>query len=467
MIQPIILSGGSGTRLWPLSRTLHPKQFMSLVNELSLFQDTILRLPKNISDPLVICNEDHRFLAAEQLRQINKNSLGIILEPIAKNTAPAVALAAINALKNGEDPILLILSADHLIQDENGFHKSIEIGNRLAIDNKLVTFGVKPSSPETGYGYIEAIQSNLNEYYSIKSFTEKPNAIEAQKYIEQENYYWNSGIFMFKASVYIQELEKFEPDIVYHCKESLFNSQKDQDFIRLDNEAFSQSPDKSIDYAVMENTKKGVIVPLGSEWSDVGAWSSLFEALPKDTDGNVTNGDFYLEDVESSYINSPNRLVVAMGVSNLIIVDTKDTVLIMDQKYSQNIKNIVKKLKKENRTEIDSHRLVYRPWGHYDSIDFDKHFQVKRITVNPGAKLSLQKHQFRSEHWVVIKGIAKITCGSKIFELKENQSTYIPRGQLHRLENSTEDILEIIEIQTGSYFGEDDIIRVIDEYKRN
>ena len=467
MIQPIILSGGSGTRLWPLSRTLHPKQFMSLVNESSLFQDTILRLPKNIADPFVVCNEDHRFLAAEQLRQIQKKSLGIILEPIGKNTAPAVALAAIKALSNNEDPILLVLSADHLIQDENEFHKSIEIGTKLAIDEKLVTFGVNPSSPETGYGYIEAIQSNLNEYYSIKSFTEKPSAIEAKKYIEQGNYYWNSGIFMFKASVYIQELEKFEPEILHYCKKSLLINLKDQDFIRLDKKAFLKCPNKSIDYAVMENTKKGVIVPLGTKWSDIGAWSSLFDVLPKDTNGNVTNGDFCLEDVKNSYINSPNRLVVAMGVSNLIVVDTKDTVLIMDQKYSQNIKEIVRKLKEKKRTEVENHRQVFRPWGYYDSIDSGKNFQVKRISVNPGAKLSLQKHKYRSEHWVVVKGVATITCGTEVFELNENQSTYIPQGQIHRLENSTRDILEIIEIQTGSYLGEDDIKRIEDIYKRD
>ena len=467
MIQPIILSGGSGTRLWPLSRTLHPKQFMSLVNETSLFQDTILRLPKNIADPLIICNEDHRFLAAEQLRQIQKKSLSIILEPIGKNTAPAVALAAIKAINNNEDPILLILSADHLIQDNDDFHKSIEIGKELAMDGKLVTFGVSPTSPETGYGYIEAKKSNSQKHYKIKSFTEKPSSIKAKEYIKKGGYYWNSGIFMLKASVYLDELGKFEPEILSCCNKSLLSSPQDHDFIRLDSSEFSKCPEKSIDYAVMEKTNNGVIVPLDAKWSDIGAWSSLFEALPKDHDGNVTNGDFCLEDVKNSYINSPNRLVVVLGVSNLIVVDTKDTVLILDQKYSQNIKNIVTKLKLEKRTEIDNHRQVYRPWGFYDSIDSGENFQVKRISVNPSAKLSLQKHKFRSEHWVVVKGVAKITCGSKTFELNENESTYIPQGQVHRLENPTDQALEIIEIQTGSYLGEDDIERIEDDYKRD
>tara|TARA_B110000008_G_scaffold277145_1_gene317809 strand:- start:743 stop:2146 length:1404 start_codon:yes stop_codon:yes gene_type:complete len=467
MILPVILSGGSGSRLWPLSRKNHPKQFMSLVNETSLFQDTILRLPKNSNEPLIICNEEHRFLVAEQLRQIDKNTCGIILEPIGKNTAPAVTLAAIDCINKNIDPTLLVMSSDHLIEDISLFHESIAIGSKLARQEKLVTFGVVPTKPETGYGYIEAVELNTQNHFKIKTFTEKPSIANAKKYIDKGNYFWNSGIFMFKASTFLKELEKFEPEILSCCKKSLSSYSIDYDFIRLDKLEFLKCKEKSIDYAVMENTSKGVIVPLGSLWSDIGAWSSLYEALPKDETGNVASGDVCLEDVQKSYINSTDRLIVAMGVSDLIVIDTKDTVLIMNQNYSQNIKDIVQRFKKENRSEVDSHRQVFRPWGYYDSVDSGINFQVKRISVNPGAKLSLQKHKFRSEHWIVVKGIAKITCGSEEFKLNENESTYIPKGQLHRLENPTNKVLEIIEIQTGSYLGEDDIIRLEDDYNRN
>jgi mannose-1-phosphate guanylyltransferase len=467
MIQPIILAGGSGTRLWPLSRTLHPKQFMSLVNETTLFQEAILRLPVDIADPIIICNEDHRFLAAEQLREIQKKTCGIILEPIGKNTAPAVALAAIKSINNNKDPILLVLSADHLIKNYEAFHKSILIGEELASDDKLVTFGINPTSPETGYGYIEVEELDKKPYYSIKSFTEKPDSIVAKKYIKSNSYLWNSGIFMFKASEYLSSLEKFEPEILICCEKSLTPNSMDFDFIRLDSNEFNQCPDKSIDYAVMEKTENGVVVPLDADWTDIGSWESLYETLQKDQNGNVKYGDFSIENVTNSYINSPHRLVVAMGLSNLIIVDTKDTLLIIDKKYSQKIKNIVKNLKDNNRTEVINHRKVFRPWGYFDLIESGENFQVKRILVNPGAKLSLQKHQYRSEHWVVVKGLARITCGTKIFELKENQSTYIAQGETHRLENQSANTLEIIEIQTGSYLGEDDIIRLEDDYKRD
>lgn len=467
MIVPIILSGGSGTRLWPLSRKLHPKQFIDLVNDTTLFQDTILRLPKDAANPLIICNEEHRFLAAEQLRQINKESNGIILEPIGKNTAPAIALAALKFVNNGEDPLLLVLSADHLIQNINTFHQSIKIAEKLAEKDKLVTFGIVPDKAETGYGYIKANIDNTADYYKIQSFTEKPNQEDAQKYLDSGNYLWNSGMFMFKASVYLQELEKFEPEILSSCKKSCQTEYKDKDFIRLNNDEFYQCPEQSVDYAVMEYTKDGVVVPLDANWSDIGSWNALWDAKNKDKDGNVSEGDVILDGVKNTYTYSSNRLVSVIGVSDLVIVDTQDALLVADKKYSQNIKNIVNQLKKNNRPEADNHRKVFRPWGYYDSIDADDGFQVKRILVNPGAKLSLQKHEHRAEHWVVVKGVAKVTCGEKTFSLKENQSTYIPKGEVHRLENQEGIDLEIIEIQTGDYLGEDDIIRLEDDYQRN
>jgi len=467
MIVPIILSGGSGTRLWPLSRKLHPKQFIDLVNDTTLFQDTILRLPKDTDNPLIICNEEHRFLAAEQLRQIDKESNGIILEPIGKNTAPAIALAALKFINNGEDPLLLVLSADHLIKNIDAFHQSIEVAEKLAENDKLVTFGIVPNKAETGYGYIKANIDNTADYYKIQSFTEKPNEENAKKYLDSGNYLWNSGMFMFKASIYLQELEKFEPEILASCKKSCQTEYKDKDFIRLNNDEFFQCPEQSVDYAVMEHTKDGVVVPLDANWSDIGSWDALWDAKNKDKNGNVSEGDVILDGTKNTYAYSSNRLVSVIGVSDLVIVDTNDALLVTDKNYSQNIKNVVNQLKQDSRTEADNHRKVFRPWGYYDSIDADNGFQVKRILVNPGAKLSLQKHEHRAEHWVVVKGVAKVTCGDKTFSLNENQSTYIPKGEVHRLENTEKIDLEIIEIQTGDYLGEDDIIRLEDDYQRN
>jgi len=467
MIVPIILSGGSGTRLWPLSRKLHPKQFIDLVNDTTLFQDTILRLPKDTDNPLIICNEEHRFLAAEQLRQIDKESNGIILEPIGKNTAPAIALAALKFINNGEDPLLLVLSADHLIKNIDAFHQSIEVAEKLAENDKLVTFGIVPNKAETGYGYIKANIDNTADYYKIQSFTEKPNEENAKKYLDSGNYLWNSGMFMFKASIYLQELEKFEPEILASCKKSCQTEYKDKDFIRLNNDEFFQCPEQSVDYAVMEHTKDGVVVPLDANWSDIGSWDALWDAKNKDKNGNVSEGDVILDGAKNTYAYSSNRLVSVIGVSDLVIVDTNDALLVTDKNYSQNIKNVVNQLKQDSRTEADNHRKVFRPWGYYDSIDADNGFQVKRILVNPGAKLSLQKHEHRAEHWVVVKGVAKVTYGDETFSLNENQSTYIPKGEVHRLENTEKIDLEIIEIQTGDYLGEDDIIRLEDDYQRN
>jgi mannose-1-phosphate guanylyltransferase len=466
MITPIIISGGSGTRLWPLSRKLQPKQFISLGNDKTLFQDTILRLPKEAKDPIIICNEDHRFLAAEQLREINKLSTGIILEPIGKNTAPAIALAALKLHSSSADPILLVLPADHMIEDIDSFHKAIKIAKTLAIQNKLVTFGVLPNKAETGYGYIEAEMDLNSKFYKIKSFKEKPNQANADKYFKSGKYLWNSGMFMFKSSVYLQELEKFAPEILNCCRHSLKDKRQDLDFIRLANEEFFKCPELSIDYAVMEHTKNSVVVPLDANWNDVGSWESLMSSKLKDTQGNVVEGDVILDNVENTFAYSSNRLISAVGVSELIIVDTNDALLVTSTKYSQNIKNIVAKLKDQNRPEAINHRKVFRPWGYYDSLDVGEGFQVKRICIKPGEKISLQKHKYRSEHWVVISGVAKITCGKKTYNLDKNQSTYIPKGEVHRLENEGTIPLEIIEIQTGNYLGEDDITRLEDDYHR-
>jgi len=477
MIVPVILSGGSGSRLWPLSRSQYPKQFIDLINETTLFQDTILRLPNNLRDPLIVCNEEHRFLAAEQLRQIEKKTCGIILEPIGKNTAPAIALAALELSKNLDDPILLVLSADHYIENKSAFHNAIKAAKSHALDGKLVTFGIEPTAPETGYGYIQVKPQNDSLAMDVLSFKEKPSAELAEKYLSENNqhkregehlvWYWNSGMFMFKASSYLSELEKFEPIIFSACqKSSPTKENKDFDFIRLKSDEFENCPIKSIDYAVMEHTKNSIVMPLNAGWSDIGSWSSLFEAKTKDEFGNIIEGDVILDNVSHTYASGSNRLISAIGISNLIIIDTQDALLVANKDQSQKIKEIVEKLKKQSRSEIDNHRKVYRPWGYFDSIDYGNGFQVKRILVNPNAKLSLQKHKFRSEHWVVIKGTALVTCDSKVFELEENQSTYIPNNSVHRLENQKNTPLELIEIQTGSYLGEDDIVRFDDKYGR-
>ena len=467
MIIPIILAGGSGTRLWPLSRKTHPKQFISLLNETSLFQDTLTRLPKEALDPIVICNEDHRFLVAEQAREINVTLNSIILEPIGRNTAPAIALAAIKVLNDFENPILIVLAADHKIENKSAFHDAIKIAHKLAENNKLVTFGIIPQSAETGYCYIEIEKKDKAEYFDIKSFVEKPNKKNAINFLNSGNYLWNSGMFMFNASVYLSELNKFEPEILTSCKKSLSNEFKDLEFIRIDKKEFCKSPNQSIDYAVMEKTNKAKVVPLDAGWSDVGSWDALMDSKIKDSLGNVVEGDVTLDQVKNSYLYSANRLVAASNIADLIVIDTQDALLVTTRDNSLSIKNIVKKLKKNKRTEIENHRKVYKPWGYYDSIDTGHNFQVKRILVNPGAKLSLQKHLHRSEHWVVVSGVAKITCGKKIYNLEKNQSTYIPKGEIHRLENIENYPLEIIEVQTGNYLGEDDIIRLKDDYQRN
>ena len=467
MIIPVILSGGSGTRLWPLSRKLHPKQFIELMGKTTLFQEAVLRLPESIENPLIICNEEHRFLAAEQLRKINKEPKNIILEPVGRNTAPAIALAALKSIKESEDAILLVLSADHLIQDMDKFHQAIALATKQAEQNKLVTFGIAPNKIETGYGYIKANISKNKNYYDIDEFVEKPDYKTAKKYVDSGGYFWNSGMFMFKASVYLSELEKYEPEILSACQKSCQTEFYDLDFIRLNEQEFLKCPSQSIDYAVMEKTKNASMVILDANWSDVGSWTALWDSQVKDNNDNLVVGDVILDKVSDTYVHSTsNRLVSVIGLSDLIVVDTQDAVLVTNKEHAQDVKNIVEKIKKSGRLESDQHRKIFRPWGYYDSIDRGEGFQVKRILVNPGQKLSLQKHNHRSEHWVVVKGKAQVTCGEKTFQLIENQSTYISLGKVHRLENIEDTPLEIIEIQTGSYLGEDDIIRIDDDYER-
>ena len=467
MIIPVILAGGSGTRLWPLSRKLHPKQFIELIGETTLFQEAVLRLPKSIGDPLVICNEEHRFLAAEQLRQINRSASSIILEPIGKNTAPAIALAALKSIKTNENVILLVLSADILIQDVDKFHHAIEFAKKQAEQNKLVTFGITPNKVESRYGYIRVNTLQDENYFNINKFVEKPDYETAQRYVGSGDYYWNSGMFMFKASVYLDELDKYEPEIISACRRSYQTEFHDLDFIRLNKDEFLRCPSQSIDYAVMEKTKDAVMVELDASWNDVGSWSALWDSQPKDVNNNLISGDVILNEVNNSYVHSAsNRLVSAIGVSNLVIVDTQDAILVADKSQDQLVKNIVQKLKNSKRSECDHHRTVFRPWGHYDSIVIEDNFIVKRILINPSSRLSLQKHQYRAEHWVFVKGHAKVTCDDKVFKLEENQSIYIPLGAVHRLENVGNIPLEVIEIQTGEHLNEDDIIRLEDDYKR-
>lgn len=469
MIIPVILSGGSGTRLWPLSRALRPKQLLCMVSNHTMIQDTITRLSgiTDLSDPIIVCNEEHRFTIAEQMREIDINPSAIILEPFGKNTAPAVAIAALQSQKEAKDPVLLILPADHVIGDVAAFHSVVETGYQAALDGKLVTFGIVPNAPETGYGYIKAgSKQNDEQVFCVDKFVEKPDAETAKSYINDGSYYWNSGMFMVRASTYLQELKSHNSEMFECSKESLISATIDMDFIRLDSNVFEKCPADSIDYAVMEKTSSASVIPVDMEWNDIGSWSALWEVGVSDENGNVIHGDVVLEDTNDSYIHADSRLVTAVGLSDHVIVETADAVLVTHRNKTQNVKNIVERLKKENRDEAIMHNKTYRPWGAYECIDQDSRFQVKRITVNVGASLSLQLHHHRSEHWIVVQGTARVTCGDKVFLMSENESTYIPLGVKHRLENSGKIPLEIIEVQTGSYLGEDDIVRFDDVYGR-
>ncbi len=473
MIIPVILAGGSGTRLWPYSRELYPKQLLPLVDRNTMIQNTVLRLSglEGLNRPIVVCNENHRFLVAEQLREAGVRPERIVLEPVGRNTAPAVAVAALCASKIDPEALLLVLPADHHIADEKSFQEAIRTGARLAFERHLVTFGILPTAPETGYGYIEEgdeifSAGNNRQALKISRFVEKPDRETAQRYVQSGKYVWNSGIFMFKASRVLEELERFVPEIVTACRDAFEAGKSDFDFYRLDVDAFQSCPSDSIDYAVMEKTDSGAIIPLDAGWSDLGSWDALWSIHPKDENQNVAVGDTLLEDVKSSYIRATSRLVAAIGVENHVIVETPDAVLISTWDRAQDVKLLVQRIKSTQREEALTHRTVYRPWGSYECINSASRFQVKLITVKPGAKLSLQKHHHRAEHWVVVHGTALVTKGEEQILLKEDESTYIPLGVSHRLENPGKIPLEIIEVQSGSYLGEDDIVRFDDIYGR-
>ncbi|NOZ53503.1 MAG: mannose-1-phosphate guanylyltransferase/mannose-6-phosphate isomerase [Gammaproteobacteria bacterium] len=492
IIQPVILSGGSGTRLWPLSRELYPKQLLPLVNNHTLLQETLLRVytEKNRSGaftnkPIIVCNNEHRFLVAEQLRQVDIHESQIILEPVGRNTAPALTLAA---LYSEDDPVLLVMPADHVISNHEVLESAIETGYQLAQQAALVTFGIVPHQPEVSYGYIrrgealgnsEFLESG-NQPYALAGFVEKPDLPTATEYVSSGNYLWNSGMFMMKASTWLKEMEKYRPDILQACQQAYEGGKKDLDFYRVDEAAFTQCPSDSIDYAVMErstteavslvekhNAVFGVVVPLDAGWSDVGAWSALWEVGQQDDDGNVLKGDVKAYNTKNSFMHAEHRFVAGVGIEDLVVVETADAVLVANKAQAQDVKQIVEWLKEQQRDERLVHRQVFRPWGSYEGVVAGERFQVKRIIVNPGASLSLQMHHHRAEHWIVVKGTAKVTCGTDITLLSENESTYIPLGTKHRLENPGRVPLEIIEVQSGSYLGEDDIVRFEDDYGRS
>lgn len=475
MIFPVILAGGSGTRLWPLSRELYPKQLLGLVSEDTMLQETVSRLKdfEGMSGPLVICNENHRFMVAEQLRHIDSNPASIILEPVGRNTAPALAVAALKTLGEGEDPLLLVLPADHFIRDVPAFHQALRTGVHFAEKGRLITFGIVPEAPETGYGYIQkgktlspsgSDRETLSEAVAIAQFVEKPNAETAEEYLRSGDYCWNSGMFLFKASAVLAELERFVPDIVAASRQALEKGRADLDFFRLDRASFEASPSDSIDYAVMEKTDRGGMVPFQAGWNDLGSWEALWQVGEKDEFDNVVHGDVLLHDVHDSYLQARTRLLAAVGLENHIVVETADAVLISPRNKVQDVKILVNKLKAAKREETVSHKTVYSPWGSTETLVKSERFQVKRVTVKPGAVLSLQQHFNRSEHWIVLQGTAQVTRGEEEILLEEDRSTFIPPGMVHRLKNPGKIPLEIIEVRSGSYLGEDDIVRLEELY---
>ncbi|MFW5730553.1 MAG: mannose-1-phosphate guanylyltransferase/mannose-6-phosphate isomerase [Desulfonatronovibrionaceae bacterium] len=468
MIVPVIMAGGSGTRLWPMSRQLYPKQYQSFGRDRSLLQETVDRLQGlDCRDLILVCHESQRFLAAEQLREADMMNPDIILEPEPRNTAPAIALAAIQALNLDPDPVLLVLAADHYIQDVPAFHQGIARGLELSRQNRLVTFGIVPTSAETGYGYIRAGREIPGAGHQVAAFVEKPDPETARTYVQKGGYFWNSGMFMFRAKQYLDQLEKFSPKILECCRTAMSRAVRDLDFTRVDRETFVSCPSDSIDYAVMEKTDQAAMVPLDAGWCDVGSWSALWEVSSRDEQGNALSGDVIVMDTADSLILSESRLVAALGVKDLVVVETKDVVLVAGREKAQHIKSLVNELKKNNREEHITHREVFRPWGSYDSVESGNRYQVKRIKVKPGAKLSVQMHHHRAEHWIVVSGTARVTNGQESFLVTENQSTYIPVGQNHSLENPGKIPLELIEVQSGSYLGEDDIVRIKDRYGRS
>jgi mannose-1-phosphate guanylyltransferase/mannose-6-phosphate isomerase len=471
MIQPVIMAGGSGSRLWPLSRGLYPKQFLALHGEQSMLQQTINRLDSvEHTAPIVICNEEHRFLAAEQLRALKNHNVqthdGLILEPFGRNTAPATALAALKATKQGEDPILLVLAADHVIDDKEAFSIAIKEASLLAEQGKVVTFGIVATHPETGYGYIQK-----GEGSNVAHFVEKPNLETAEELVSSGNYYWNSGMFMVKSSIYLEALKLYAPEMLTACQVSMESATLDLDFLRPDADAFAKCPEDSIDYAVMvplteKQPGSVAVVPLNAGWSDVGSFSTLYDISDKDVDNNVISGDVLTYDSHNNLIRSDYKMIATVGVEDLVVISTKDAVLVASKNKVQDVKHIVNQLKADNRTEHKLAREVFRPWGKYDSIDMGDRFQVKRITVNPGEKVSVQMHHHRAEHWIVVKGTALITINGEGKLYSENEAAYIPIAATHCMENPGKIDLEIIEVQTGGYLGEDDIVRFEDAYGR-
>jgi len=464
---PVILSGGSGTRLWPLSRESHPKQFLPLLGEHSLLQMTWLRLRglPGADAPLVVANEEHRFMVAEQLRQVDATPSALILEPVGRNTAPAIAVAALKAMATGEDPVLLVLPSDHVIADEPGFRQAVLAALPAAEAGSLVTFGILPTSPETGYGYINAAAGE--GVRAVLRFVEKPDQATAEKYVASGEYFWNSGMFAFRASRYLEELAKTHPKMIEMARQSLEKATVDADFLRLDRDSFAACPADSIDYAVMEKTDRAAILPIDVGWNDVGSWSALWSVVEQDGNGNAHRGDVVARDCHDTLAIGDKRLIALIGLSDVVVIDTDDAILVAHKDRVQEVKDVVATLKNGKRPHATWHRKVYRPWGSYDGIDSGERFQVKRIIVKPGAALSLQMHHHRAEHWIVVRGTAKVTCGEKVFLVAENESTYIPLGSKHRLENPGRQPLELIEVQSGSYLGEDDIVRFDDVYGRN
>ena len=464
---PVVLSGGAGTRLWPLSRELYPKQLLPLIGTHTMLQDTVRRLSGlDVAPPIVVCNEAHRFMVAEQLRALGTSAQAIVLEPVGRNTAPAIALAALVALAGGPgDALLLVLPADHLIHDVSAFQASVAVAAAAAQAGHLVTFGVVPRSPESGYGYIQRGEP-LERGWRIARFVEKPERARAEEFLASGGYYWNSGMFIFSARRYLDELRRLAPDIAAACELALVTAQRDLDFTRIDAAAFAACRAESIDYAVMEKASDAVVVPLDAGWSDVGSWSSLHDASAADADGNVVRGDVLTEDSRDSLVYAESRLVAVVGLRAYVVVETKDAVLVAPRDRVQDVKSLVARLKSSGRSEHLLHREVFRPWGSYDTLDSGERFQVKRLTVRPGGVLSLQMHHHRAEHWVVVSGTTRITRGDEVFLLEENQSTYIPLGVRHRIENPGKVPLHIIEVQSGGYLGEDDIVRFEDQYGR-
>lgn len=468
MIVPVLLAGGSGTRLWPLSREGYPKQFLKLTDEWSLLQHTARRaaaLP-DAAAPILVCNEAHRFLAAEQLRQAGIKDAQILLEPEGRNTAPAVAAACLVAReKYGADAAVFVMAADHLIADLAAFCEAAKIAAGLAQQGRLATFGIKPTRPETGYGYLLRGAALPGGGYEVSAFVEKPDAGRARSYVESGEYSWNGGMFLFRADTFLDELQRLEPAMLEACASAVSGAKRDLDFVRLDPAAFKAARSESIDYAVMEKTRKAALVPMDAGWDDVGSWSFL-ETLPRDGRGNYIHGDVLLEDSDNTLVHSESRLTAALGLQDIVIIETKDAVLVSRRDRAQEVKRIVARLKQQGRSEAETHTVVHRPWGSYETIAIGPRFQVKRIIVKPGQKLSLQMHHHRAEHWIVVCGTARVTCGEREFLMAENESTYIPLGSRHRLENPGSIPLELIEVQSGGYLGEDDIVRFNDVYGR-